>query len=90
MVDEMFASLTDKRIISLMLSTYEKYPTKSLLKKMTKTILKKATNLSLSTIKNYLNNYPELKEIYQSIKENSGTVKQRKQKEYNTNKKRVA
>ena len=59
-------------------------------KKMTKTILKKATNLSLSTIKNYLNNYPKLKEIYQSIKDNSGTVKQRKQKEYNTNKKRVA
>ena len=58
-------------------------------KKMTKTILKDATRLSLSTIKNYLNNYPELKEIYQSIKENSGTVKQRKQKEYNTNKKRV-
>jgi len=58
-------------------------------KKMTKTILKKATNLSLSTIKNYLNNYPELKEIYQSIKENSGTVKQRKQKEYNTNKMKV-
>ena len=38
---------------------------------------------------NYLNNYPELKEIYQSIKENSGTVKQRKQKEYNTNKMKV-
>ena len=56
---------------------------------MTKTILKDATNLSLSTIKNYLNNYPELKEIYQSIKENSGTVKQRKQKEYNTNKMKV-
>ena len=59
-------------------------------KKMTKTILKDATRLSLSTIKNYLKNYPELKEIYQSIKDNSGTVKQRKQKEYNTNKKRVA
>lgn len=58
-------------------------------KKMTKTILKDATNLSLSTIKNYLKNYTELKEIYQSIKDNSGTVKQRKQKEYNTNKKRV-
>ena len=59
-------------------------------KKMTKTILKDAARLSLSTIKNYLKNYPELKEIYQSIKDNSGTVKQRKQKEYNTNKKRVA
>ena len=59
-------------------------------KKMTKTILKDATRLSLSTIKNYLKNYPELKGIYQSIKDNSGTVKQRKQKEYNTNKKRVA
>lgn len=59
-------------------------------KKMTKTILKDATSLSLSTIKNYLKNYQELKGIYQSIKDNSGTVKQRKQKEYNTNKKRVA
>tara|TARA_R110000796_G_scaffold22598_1_gene65383 strand:+ start:165 stop:884 length:720 start_codon:yes stop_codon:yes gene_type:complete len=59
-------------------------------KKMTKTILKDATRLSLSTIKNYLKNYPELKEIYQSIIDNSGTLKQRKQKEYNTNKMKVA
>jgi hypothetical protein len=59
-------------------------------KKMTKTILKDATSLSLSTIKNYLNKYPELNEIYLTIKENSGTTKQRKQKEYNTNKKKVA
>ena len=58
-------------------------------KKMTKTILKDATRLSLSTIKNYLKNYPELKEIYQSIIDNSGTLKQRKQKEYNTNKMKV-
>jgi hypothetical protein len=57
---------------------------------MTKTILKDATRLSLSTIKNYLKNYLELNEIYQSIKDNSGTAKQRKQKEYNANKKRVA
>jgi hypothetical protein len=59
-------------------------------KKMNKTILKDATSLSLSTIKNYLNNYPELKQIYQSIKDNSGTLKQRKQREYNTNKMKVA
>ena len=59
-------------------------------KKMNKTILKDATSLSLSTIKNYLNNYPELKQIYQSIKDNSGTIKQRKQREYNTNKMKVA
>ena len=59
-------------------------------KKITKTILKDATSLSLSTIKNYLNKYPELNEIYLTIKENSGTTKQRKQKEYNTNKKKVA
>ena len=59
-------------------------------KSMSKTILKENTNLSLSTIKNYLNNYPELKGIYQSIKENSGTAKQRKQKDYNSNKKKVA
>jgi hypothetical protein len=57
-------------------------------KKMTKTIIKDATSLCLSTIKNYLNDYPELKEIYQSIKETSGTVKQRKQKDYNINKKK--
>ena len=56
-------------------------------KKMTKTILKDATGLSLSTIKNYLNNHPELKEIYQSIKDNSGTSKQLKHREYNLNKK---
>ena len=59
-------------------------------KKMNKTILKDATSLSLSTIKNYLNNYSELKQIYQSIKDNSGTLKQRKQREYNTNKMKVA
>ncbi|WP_296636148.1 hypothetical protein [Polaribacter sp.] len=59
-------------------------------KKINKTILKNASNLSLSTIKNYLNNYPELNEIYRSIKDNSGTVKQRKQKEYNANKMKVA
>lgn len=59
-------------------------------KKMNNTILKDATSLSLSTIKNYLNDYPELKQIYQSIKENSGTAKQRKQKEYNSNKKNAA
>ncbi|MDB9721288.1 hypothetical protein OAA67_05380 [Winogradskyella sp.] len=56
-------------------------------KKMTKTILKDATGLSLSTIKNYLNNHPELKEIYHSIKDNSGTSKQLKHREYNLNKK---
>ena len=59
-------------------------------KKMNKTILKEATSLSLSTIKNYLNKHSELKEIYLIIKENSGTVEQRKQKVYNLNKKKVA
>jgi len=59
-------------------------------KKMNRTKLQDVTSLSLSTIKNYLNNYPELKEMYQSIKEHSGTAKQRKQKEYNSNKKKVA
>ena len=59
-------------------------------KKMNRTILQDVNSLSLSTIKNYLNNYPELKEMYQSIKEHSGTAKQRKQKEYNSNKKKVA
>ena len=55
-------------------------------KKMTKTILKDTANLSLSTIKNYLNKHSELNKIYQKIKEYSGTTKQIMQKEYNTNK----
>jgi len=59
-------------------------------KKMTKTILKDTANLSLSTIKNYLNKHSELNKIYQKIKEYSGTTKQIMQKEYNTNKKKVA
>ena len=59
-------------------------------KKMTKTILKDTANLSLSTIKNYLNKHSELNKIYQKIKEYSGTTKQIMQKEYNTNKKQVA
>ena len=59
-------------------------------KKMTKTILKDTANLSLSTIKNYLNKHSELNKIYQKIKEYSGTTKQRKQREYNTNKMKVA
>ena len=57
---------------------------------MTKTILKDTANLSLSTIKNYLNKHSELNKIYQKIKEYSGTTKQIMQKEYNTNKKKVA
>lgn len=59
-------------------------------KRITKTLLKNETNLSLSTIKNYLNKYSELNEIYQLVKNNSGTVKQIKQREYNLNKKKVA
>jgi hypothetical protein len=59
-------------------------------KKMTYIILKDATSLSLATIKNYLNKYPELKHIYQSIKKNSGTAKQIKKKEYNLTQKQVA
>jgi len=59
-------------------------------KKITKTLLKNETNLSLSTIKNYLNKYSELNEIYQLVKNNSGTVKQIKQRKYNLNKKKVA
>lgn len=59
-------------------------------KKMTKTILMDKTNLSLSTIKNYLKKNSELNEIYISIKKHSGTLKQLKQRGYNLNKKRVA
>ncbi|EAR13740.1 hypothetical protein PI23P_04562 [Polaribacter irgensii 23-P] len=57
---------------------------------MNKIILKNATNLSISTIKNYLSKRSELNKIYQKIKEYSGTTEQRKQKEYNTNKKKGA
>jgi hypothetical protein len=59
-------------------------------KKMNRTILKNTTNLSLSTIKNYLKKHSDLNYIYQLIEENSGTEKQRKYKEYNLNKKKVA
>ena len=56
-------------------------------KKITKVILKDITGLGSTTIKKYLNKYPELNYIYESIKRNSGTAKQMKQKEYNLNKK---
>ena len=59
-------------------------------KKMTKTILSKITTLSLSTIKNYLNTYSELNDIYALVKEHSETDKQKKSKVYNLNKKKVA
>ena len=59
-------------------------------KKMTKTILSKITTLSLSTIKNYLNTYSELNDIYALVKEHSETDKQKKNKVYNLNKKKVA
>jgi len=59
-------------------------------KKMTKAILKDITELGSTTIKKYLNKYPELNYIYESVKRNSGTEKQMKQKEYNLNKKQVA
>ena len=59
-------------------------------KKMNKTILSKITALSLSTIKNYLNTYSELNDIYALVKEHSETDKQKKSKVYNLNKKKVA
>jgi len=59
-------------------------------KKMTKAILKDITGLGSTTIKNYLNKYPELKHIYESIKRNSGTEKQLKKQEYNLTQKQVA
>jgi len=59
-------------------------------KKMTKAVLKKVTGLGSTTIKNYLNKYPELKHIYESIKRNSGTEKQLKKQEYNLTQKQVA
>ena len=57
-VDDMFASLTDKQIINLMLSTYEKYPTKGLLKKMTKTvtqedIVQRKVDVSIPALKRF-------------------------------------
>jgi hypothetical protein len=55
-------------------------------KKITKVLLSNNANLSTSTIKNYLNKYPELNDIYEVIRINSGTLKQLKAKEYNKNK----
>jgi len=57
-VDVMFASLTDKRIVSLLLSTFEKYPTKGLLNKMTKTvtqedIVQRKVDLSIPALKRF-------------------------------------
>jgi len=51
-IDTMYASLTDKGIISLMLATFEKYPTGSLLRNMTKPVTEKEileTKVDLST-----------------------------------------
>ena len=58
-------------------------------KRITKPILITITKLSLSTIKNYLNKYSELNKMFELVKENSGTDKQMKNKEYNLNKTRI-
>jgi hypothetical protein len=55
-------------------------------KRLTKSILALITGNSLSTIKNYLNNYQELNEMFETIRMNSGTKSQLKNSEYNQNK----
>lgn len=52
-------------------------------KRLTKSILKDITNLSLASVKNYLNKYKELNEMFEVVKSNSGTKKQEKTKKYN-------
>jgi hypothetical protein len=51
--------------------------------RLTKNILKCITNLSLASIKNYLNKHKELNEMFEAVKANSGTKKQVKTKLYN-------
>lgn len=55
-------------------------------KKLNKNILAQITGVSLATIKNYLNNYQELNEMFEVIKMHSGTKSQLKNSEYNHNK----
>lgn len=55
-------------------------------KRLTKKILALITGNSLSTIKNYLNKYQELNEMFETIRMNSGTKSQLKNSEYNQNK----
>lgn len=52
-------------------------------KKLTKTILKEITGHSIATIKNYLKNYEELNEMFEEVKNHSGTMQQIKDKKYN-------
>lgn len=54
-------------------------------KRLTKNILSQVTGISLATIKNYLNNYQELNEMFETIKMNSGTKSQLKNSKYNQN-----
>ena len=44
------------------------------------------TGKSLATVKNYLNKYQELNEMFEIIKKNSGTESQFKNSQYNQNK----
>jgi hypothetical protein len=76
-IDTMFASLSDKRIISLMLSTFEKYPTRGLLNKMKKPtseteILETKVDLSTPAMKRFAkylwrSETPSTYDIQQSI-----------------------
>lgn len=54
--------------------------------RLTKGILATLTGKSLATIKNYLNKYQELNEMFEIIKKNSGTESQFKNSQYNQNK----
>lgn len=55
-------------------------------KRLTKNILSQVTGISLATIKNYLNKFQELNEMFEVIKMHSGTKSQLKNSEYNHNK----
>jgi hypothetical protein len=47
------------------------------------THLKETTNLSIATIKNYLKDYPTLKNLYEEVKDFSRNRKQKQTKKYN-------
>lgn len=55
-------------------------------KKLTKTILKEITGHSIATIKNYLKNFKELNDMFEEVKNHSGTMQQIKDKKYNQTK----
>lgn len=57
--------------------------------RLTKPVLSEITGLSISTIKNHLNDSELLKEMFSAIKKNSGTKKQIQNKKYNNRKRKL-